>query len=72
LLLIGVTDLASLRKDLLPPVKIMPANAIHSIDLAKAGPILNDYDFGGYLDFVGIPPFIDGRAELYGQTTTVR
>jgi hypothetical protein len=29
--------------------------------------MLNDYDFGGYLDFVGIAPFIDGRAELYGE-----
>jgi hypothetical protein len=71
-LLIGVTGLASLQKDLLPPVKITPANAIHSIALAKAGPILNDYDFGGYLDFIGIPPFIDGRAELYGQTYILR
>jgi len=35
-------------------------------------PILNDYDFGGYLDFVGISPFIDGRSELYGQTYMLR
>jgi hypothetical protein len=34
--------------------------------LAKAGPVLNDYWFGGYLIFVGIPTFIDGRGELYG------
>jgi hypothetical protein len=31
------------------------------------GPVLNDYGFGGYLIFAGIPPFIDGRAELYGD-----
>ena len=31
------------------------------------GPVLNDYGFGGYLIFEGIPPFIDGRAELYGD-----
>ena len=48
------------------------ANAIHSIDLNKAGPILNDYDFGGYFDVVGIPPFIDGHAEPYGQTYILR
>ena len=47
LLLIGVTGLASLRKDLFALVKITLANAIHSIDMAKAGTILNDYDFGG-------------------------
>jgi hypothetical protein len=72
LLLIGVTGLASFRNDVSPPIRISPANAIHSIDIAKAGPILNDYDFGGYLDFVGIPPFIDGRAELYGEAYMLR
>jgi hypothetical protein len=40
--------------------------------MAKVGTILNDYAFGGSLDFVGIPPFIDGRAELYGQTYILR
>ena len=38
----------------------------------KHGAILNDYNFGGYLDFVGIPPFIDGRAELYGDAYMLR
>jgi hypothetical protein len=33
---------------------------------------INDCNFGGYLDFVGIPPFIDGRAEPYGQTYILR
>ena len=28
--------------------------------------MLNDYRFGGYLIFAGIPTFIDGRGELYG------
>jgi hypothetical protein len=70
-LLVGITGLASMR-DVTPAAKITPANAIHSVDMAAAGPILNDYDFGGYLDFVGIPPFIDGRAELYGQAYMLR
>ena len=48
------------------------SNAIRSAQLAKAGPVLNDYDFGGYLDFVGIAPFIDGRAELYGERYMLR
>ena len=35
--------------------------------LAKAGPVLNDYSFGGYLIYAGIPTFIDGRgAVVYG------
>jgi hypothetical protein len=32
------------------------------------GPVLNSEGFGGYLIFRGIPTFIDGRAELYGNT----
>ncbi|HEY6024184.1 MAG TPA: hypothetical protein VIV34_08400 [Pseudolabrys sp.] len=72
LLLIAVTGLASLRHDVFPSVKNTPASAVHAIDVTKAGTILNDYNFGGYLDFVGIPPFIDGRAELYGETFILR
>ena len=72
LLLIVVTGLAALRNDVVPAVKNTPANALHALDAAKAGPILNDYNFGGYLDFVGTPPFIDGRAELYGQAYMLR
>jgi len=72
LLLAAVTGLATLRNDVAPSVKNTPANALHALDLAKAGPILNDYNFGGYLDFVGVPPFIDGRAELYGQAFLLR
>lgn len=30
-------------------------------------PVFNSYGFGGYLIFKGIAPFIDGRAELYGE-----
>ena len=37
--------------------------ATHHIE----GAVLNDYGFGGYLIFSGRRPFIDGRAELYGD-----
>lgn len=30
-------------------------------------PVFNSYGFGGYLIFRGVPTFIDGRAELYGN-----
>jgi hypothetical protein len=33
----------------------------------RATPVLNDYSFGGYLIFAGVRPFIDSRAELYGE-----
>jgi hypothetical protein len=35
----------------------------------RAKPVLNDYAFGGYLIFEHVRPFIDGRAELYGDAT---
>jgi hypothetical protein len=30
-------------------------------------PVLNFYDYGGYLIFSGVAPFIDGRADMYGD-----
>jgi hypothetical protein len=72
LMLIAVTGFGAIRHDITPPAKITPTNALKLIDIAKDGPILNDYGFGGYLDFVGIPPFIDGRGELYGPKFMLR
>ena len=31
------------------------------------GPVLNSYNFGGYLIYRGIPVLIDGRADMYGD-----
>ncbi len=45
------------------PAAAIAAVAAHHIE----GPVLNDYGFGGYLIFSGLNPFIDGRAELYGD-----
>jgi len=36
------------------------------------GPVLNAYDFGGYLIHSGVPVFIDGRAEMYGDALLQR
>ncbi|MHC2580237.1 hypothetical protein ACVI1J_007609 [Bradyrhizobium diazoefficiens] len=57
---------AALARDIRPAPIITPQAAIAQADLARAGPVLNDYSFGGYLIFAGIPTFIDGRGELYG------
>lgn len=57
---------AALARDLRPAPSITPQAAIAAASLAKTGPVLNDYSFGGYLIFAGIPTFIDGRGELYG------
>lgn len=44
-----------------------PIAAIAALPADLAGQnVLNDYAFGGYLIFAGIPPFIDGRADMYG------
>jgi len=42
--------------------------ALASVPAALRGkPVLNDYGFGGLMIFRGIKPFIDGRADLYGD-----
>ena len=33
----------------------------------RAEPVLNDYGFGGYLIGAEVRPFIDGRADMYGD-----
>ena len=50
-----------------PAANITPTAAVNTLVNKEHGPILNSYEFGGYLDFVGIPPFIDGRTDLYGE-----
>jgi hypothetical protein len=62
---IVATGLAQ-ERNVRPPPQNTPGGAVLSADLAKTGPTLNDYSFGGYLIFVGVPTFIDGRSELYG------
>jgi hypothetical protein len=39
----------------------------HVPENIRIRPVLNDYGFGGYLIFEGVHPFIDSRAELYGD-----
>ena len=45
-----------------------PISALKAVppDL-RAKPVINDYGFGGYLIFSHVRPFIDARAELYGD-----
>jgi hypothetical protein len=45
-----------------------PQTALSHVPAAlQAKPVLNTYSFGGYLIFRGIKPFIDGRADMYGD-----
>jgi hypothetical protein len=47
---------------------VAPQAALDHVPHQLAGrPVLNAYGFGGYLIFRGVRPFIDSRAELYGD-----
>ena len=47
---------------------VTPGAALAHLPPALAAePVLNRYDFGGYLIFRGIRPYIDGRADMYGD-----
>jgi hypothetical protein len=51
---------------------LTPRVAVEKLKELKANRVLNDYYFGGYLIFQGIPTFIDSRAELYGPVFLTR
>ena len=54
--------------DVHPASDFTPAGALAAVRAGHVeGPVFNDYNFGGYLIFSGVAPFIDGRAELYGN-----
>jgi|ERR1051326_763828 hypothetical protein len=56
-----------------PRAQISPVGAVAAITARNANPVLNDYDFGGYLIYAGVKPFIDGRTDqLYGEAFVVR
>ena len=52
---------------------VSPMSALSAVPAGiRAAPVLNDYSFGGYLIFEGVRPFIDSRAELYGEASLER
>jgi hypothetical protein len=52
---------------------VTPAAALAAAErIGLQGPVFNSEGFGGYLVFSGIPTFIDGRIELYGDTFLAR
>lgn len=72
LILATITGAVAARGPIAPAANITPAHAVKALTAVTQGPILNDYGLGGYLDFVGIAPFIDGRTELYGEALVLR
>jgi type IV secretory pathway VirB2 component (pilin) len=75
LLMLAVVVMIGIRfSELRPPAGITPEAALSAVRIGfpggaapLPGPVLNDYGFGGYLIYVGIRPYIDSRADLYGD-----
>jgi hypothetical protein len=56
-----------------PDGAVTPATALAHVPPALAArPVLNNYGDGGYLIFRGVRPFIDGRADMYGDAYFAR
>ena len=46
----------------------VPVSAMAHVPAALLSqPVFNEYAFGGYLIFKGVKPYIDGRADMYGD-----
>jgi hypothetical protein len=51
-----------------PPEAAAPVHALQAVqDAHVEGPVFHEYGWGGFLIYRGIAPFIDGRAEMYGD-----
>ncbi|MDH4479383.1 MAG: hypothetical protein QE283_05865 [Rhodoferax sp.] len=65
--------LAAQTQRFVPAARNTPAAAVDAAGrLGVFGPVLNAYEFGGYLVFRSIPVFLDGRADMYGDTLLQR
>ena len=68
LLVVGRAAVPFLMKD----NSAFPATAIRRVPTElRARPVLNGYSFGGPLILAGIRPYIDGRADMYGDDFTL-
>lgn len=63
--IIAMTTFVIVASRYAPPSGIAPAVA--ALKERGVSRVLNDYDFGGYLIWAGVPVAIDGRTELYGE-----
>jgi hypothetical protein len=70
--ILGVSSWAfATNYKLSPTVVQSPAAAVDALIAQNPRHVLNDLPFGGYLISRGLPVFIDGRAELYGEAFDV-
>jgi hypothetical protein len=66
LLAAGTLVFASMHR-FAPHMRASPVAAVTELKKLDVTRVFNDYDFGGYLIHAGVPTFIDGRTELYGE-----
>ncbi|WP_076858548.1 hypothetical protein [Bradyrhizobium mercantei] len=69
---VGVVAIALTLVDRRPPDDYIPRAAVSAMLKSTHGPVLNEYNFGGYLISIGVQPSIDGRADLYGGPFIMR
>jgi hypothetical protein len=65
-LVAGTLAFASLHR-FEPNTRQSPVAAVAALKKMNVTRVFNDYDFGGYLISSGVPTFIDGRTELFGE-----
>ncbi len=67
-LILAITSWGLDRAGLAPPRETMPEAALAAARRADLdGPVFNSVRFGGSLLLAGIPSFVDGRADLFGD-----
>lgn len=67
----GVVAIALVTQKTRQDTATTPSSAIAAIPAQlRDKPVLNEYSFGGSLILAGIPVFIDGRNDMYGDTHT--
>jgi hypothetical protein len=70
---LAINTIALAGREIIPLDAVFPTAAVSEVNAKHIeGPVFNAYQFGGYLIFAGFAPFIDGRAELYGDDFITR
>jgi hypothetical protein len=70
--LLSITLGVNASRAMAPNSQNSPVAAVAAGNLRDGRPVLNEFAFGGYLTYVGVAPFVDGRAELYGRAFLMR
>ncbi|UGV25733.1 hypothetical protein E0H22_08570 [Rhodopseudomonas boonkerdii] len=71
LCLIAGTIVIASKRQYTPSERAAPIAAVDALKQLNVSRVFNDYDFGGYLIWRGVPTFIDGRTELFGEKLMV-